>query len=1171
MEGRTRIALALQVLLLSASMSASLSVAPPLVRVAGSSTVEPVSKRWQTALGTNYSWVDHSGNNTVCAGNSTVCGGGSSMGASRVCAERSSKDHVDIGDMSREWKDSEAVLLDDGYTFECIHSKNRITQMVVGVDGLAVVTAASGPAASCILTMGGLTLAQLRWMFSDWTDEQLRNDRNGGVDVSSVAPHDDNNGVKEWSDLNVECAAVPINIYGAGALSGTSAFFGEAVFCANCFAKKAGYTPEKFPACSKADIDELDHLEALADIQSFLDTKRNPDCYMPSEDDEQIMQWVTMDKKGIAYFGYAYFAHNAPKLSVVRIASDTKKGVHDTTDALIMPSAFAIMDGSYAVFTRTLYMNVDNAAWPLVKKFMEFGYSDTGMELVAEEGYVKPNAAIRAKMSRRVAEGGNPTADYITLPPDECPNGTALNETPYLNVFGNPKTEYTCVDCEVGFAKADNRPIKCSPCIQGTFASTTGSSACTFCKPGEYAEQGSSKPSLCPLNTCAPMPGQGQCNTCDQGFFTDELGATSCDRCAEGTYRTMNDSICVTCPVGMTTEFRAATQLIDCACAEDSFLIEGGTVMGPCAPCPPGMVCPFGSRFDNFAKFAEDPLLPIPTLEKHHWSNPSEPLSSFKCRIDMNSCPGGGPGTCNGGRVGRVCAVCPEGQTWGDHGCMACAGGFGAVLYLAVFACSGSIIFAYYAGNSPLRANVTIATAGSTLASQFLTIVQILSMFKDLNVQWPADVRHVFEGLAFTVGSGGISYECFLGSKAAWKYSFRCILPIFFVCNIVLVYFGSKVVAKIVKFKSPGTMFKAWDLDGTLNTAGQILQALFIGVAAIVVVPLQCYPHPNGLKSLSQYPEVLCFHEGDHTMLLLFGVMIAILFVIPFLAYCIYGTYLVVNPKECETGRESAHHAERMIRRYRFLLFRFRADVWWWGNLFMLRQLLLAFAPSLPATTPHGQSIYVIIVLCFYGFAQAHYWPWKAPEFNLLDLYVTAGLVVVITISMVFIPTTEDTADYAKSLIAFLFVLGLGMIVLLSRIGFYTCKDKFLKRSRSTLPGSSFGSDKTDVDMDMGRKMHGLANSLSSRGIPEFVESLAQMSYYDRIALVKGLNAYAASMSEPDPKMVLKLRLTGLTRSDRSLDSSTGSHAKVDGSSEKPRLMDGCPEKGMADYALVWI
>mmetsp|Transcript_25055 Transcript_25055/g.83613 ORF Transcript_25055/g.83613 Transcript_25055/m.83613 type:complete len:146 (-) Transcript_25055:119-556(-) len=145
------------------------------------------------------------------------------------------------------------------------------------------------------------------------------------------------------------------------------------------------------------------------------------------------------------------------------------------------------------------------------------------------------------------------------------------------------------------------------------------------------------------------------------------------------------------------------------------------------------------------------------------------------------------------------------------------------------------------------------------------------------------------------------------------------------------------------------------------------------------------------------------------------------------------------------------------------------------------------------------------------------------------------------------------------------------MIVLLSRIGFYTCKDKFLKRSRSTLPGSSFGSDKTDVDMDMGRKMHGLANSLSSRGIPEFVESLAQMSYYDRIALVKGLNAYAASMSEPDPKMVLKLRLTGLTRSDRSLDSSTGSHAKVDGSSEKPRLMDGCPEKGMADYALVWI
>ena len=45
--------------------------------------------------------------------------GGSSDGAGRVCNNTERGTEVDIGNMSREWKDSEAATT-DGYTFDCV-------------------------------------------------------------------------------------------------------------------------------------------------------------------------------------------------------------------------------------------------------------------------------------------------------------------------------------------------------------------------------------------------------------------------------------------------------------------------------------------------------------------------------------------------------------------------------------------------------------------------------------------------------------------------------------------------------------------------------------------------------------------------------------------------------------------------------------------------------------------------------------------------------------------------------------------------------------------------------------------------------------------------------------------------------------------------------------------
>ena len=176
-----------------------------------------------------------------------------------------------------------------------------------------------GAADQCVASLGGLTLAQLRWIFTDWDNDKLENNDNGGVNVKSVAPNDDGDGVKEWSDLYADCKEIPINTYGAGDQSGTHDFFGEVALCKNCFKGKSGYDPEYFPTC---DMTEVHKLEAMSNDASaaYIKGSRSllgaPNCYVPSEDDDKIFNWVLADDGGIAFFGYAHYSMHDTQLEI---------------------------------------------------------------------------------------------------------------------------------------------------------------------------------------------------------------------------------------------------------------------------------------------------------------------------------------------------------------------------------------------------------------------------------------------------------------------------------------------------------------------------------------------------------------------------------------------------------------------------------------------------------------------------------------------------------------------------------------------------------------------------------------------------------------------------------------------------------------------------------------
>ena len=105
------------------------------INIAGSSTVYPVASAWGQA------YSDANSDYTV-----TVAGGGSGAGASKVCSTDS--DSVHIGDMSRDWKSSEAEAGEDGFTFKCLDSDITVTQLIVAIDGLSVVVKKGG---ACLL------------------------------------------------------------------------------------------------------------------------------------------------------------------------------------------------------------------------------------------------------------------------------------------------------------------------------------------------------------------------------------------------------------------------------------------------------------------------------------------------------------------------------------------------------------------------------------------------------------------------------------------------------------------------------------------------------------------------------------------------------------------------------------------------------------------------------------------------------------------------------------------------------------------------------------------------------------------------------------------------------------------------------------------------------------
>ncbi len=148
--------------------------------------------------------------------------------------------------------------------------------------------------------------------------------------------------VMNWKDANPAYPDAPLQLFGAGADSGTFDYFTEAV---------TGKSKS-----SRGD-------------------------FTASEDDNVIVQGVSRSKNALGFFGFAYYEENKDKLKGLPVSWKGGKAV--------APSADNVLNGSYQPLSRPIfiYVNAKSLAKPEIKAFAEY-YMKNAPKLVSEVKYV---------------------------------------------------------------------------------------------------------------------------------------------------------------------------------------------------------------------------------------------------------------------------------------------------------------------------------------------------------------------------------------------------------------------------------------------------------------------------------------------------------------------------------------------------------------------------------------------------------------------------------------------------------------------------------------------------------------------------------------------------------------------------------------------------------------
>jgi phosphate transport system substrate-binding protein len=303
--------------LLAAVSAPTIAQARDQMRVVGSSTVYPFAK----AVAERVAQANPKLKAPIIE--STGTGGGFKL----FCAGIGER-FPDLSNASRRIKASEAK--------QCAaNGVTSVTEIQIGVDGLALATAKGTP-------IGSLTQRDVYMAIAK-------------------APFGKPNKAKTWKDVNPKLPAIAIRVYGPPPTSGTRDSLHELMLIPGCNTDK-----------SMADLKKTDESRYAAICTGI----REDGAYVEAgENDNLIVQKLAANPNTLGFFGYSFLEENLSKLKGVSI-----NGVRPTYDSIATfqyPGA------------RPMFIYVKNAhvnAVPAIRAFMtEFTKETT----IGPKGYLK--------------------------------------------------------------------------------------------------------------------------------------------------------------------------------------------------------------------------------------------------------------------------------------------------------------------------------------------------------------------------------------------------------------------------------------------------------------------------------------------------------------------------------------------------------------------------------------------------------------------------------------------------------------------------------------------------------------------------------------------------------------------------------------------------------------
>lgn len=560
----------------------------------------------------------------------------------------------------------------------------------------------------------------------------------------------------------------------------------------------------------------------------------------------------------------------------------------------------------------------------------------------------------------------------------------------------NPGEEFdkvsgSCRSCQQGYYSSDGR--KCIPCGAGTFADELALSNCKLCRPGSWQEEtGSDFCNDCPVGWHRGATDQG-CQKCRPGFFTDEEGSEDCVRCPAGSWsEEMASNTCEKCPSTLTTKSEASTSATACQCLAGDYWpclddCEAG-VLSPrahetlqCQLCPTGMTCNGGILRVNVSTEHAQPL-----VNDGYYALETAPYEAYECFQAGAQCVGGEVSKCAGGRHGMQCHACPQGLRAAPGGeCVDCgASGQNAILPLAFIGGSFALMLVYKLSTGK-QEKAPSKTAMLGMLSILLINTQMFSIVVSFSVGWTTSFRHTFQWMeifAFDLDTM-TSSSCHFGHTSMGpKYLPGLFLPVV-ITGMMIIFWGASQI--LSRFSS---RFEAMKMDQSINALGMVLMSLYISVCKAVFNIFECRTNPSAPKTLRSHDGFLCFGEGVQGMIP--AAVLGALFYVGIFS----SVYLWVIVKAPSKYQDS----ESFRLRTHFLLSKWHPEKWFWGILFVTRNLICSLIPSL-TTDGSVQILAMFLVMFGYFLASATCSPWRDELSNTHDLIMVGALLMTLVVA----------------------------------------------------------------------------------------------------------------------------------------------------------------------------